>query len=386
MLKYALPALVTASLWATNLAPAQAQGTQPAPPPGAAATAPSPAPAPANPEVVGSVDGKPITWTQLFERMRKDNAQGFALSVAQVVGTQAADTLFGPGEKTQFTITREEALAGLRKQPTQLVRSTLREMLAEQAVDQLATQEGAAPTDAQVNARVSKLFADLHKQNAIPANMTDDQFLQSRGIARDQLATRMRQQMELFTLIQKDLEKSLGHPIGPEDFIQARHILLSVPPAAPTTKPEEQKKIEAEKLAKINAIAAEIKSGKKTFEQEAKENSDDSSKATGGDHGPFMRGVMVKEFETTAFSLKPGELSKPVRSQFGYHLIEVEKLGKDIPADQRQAILEQYEQNHAQVFVNQTLPTRVKMVDNLPKPPPSPMGLPPGVQAQRADQ
>ena len=59
------------------------------------------------------------------------------------------------------------------------------------------------------------------------------------------------------------------------------------------------------------------------FDQVARQFSDDPSGRAGGDLDTFGRGVMVAEFETVAFSLKPMEISQPVRTRFGYHIIQV---------------------------------------------------------------
>lgn len=70
------------------------------------------------------------------------------------------------------------------------------------------------------------------------------------------------------------------------------------------------------------ALYNEIKNGK-DFAEAAKEHSKCPSGQAGGDLGFFPRGVMVKPFEDAAFSLKQGELSEPVQTQFGWHLILV---------------------------------------------------------------
>jgi len=69
-------------------------------------------------------------------------------------------------------------------------------------------------------------------------------------------------------------------------------------------------------------ILFDVKHGK-DFGVVAKEKSMCPSAKSGGDLGWFSRGQMVKEFETAAFALKTGELSKPVKTQFGWHVIKV---------------------------------------------------------------
>ena len=76
---------------------------------------------------------------------------------------------------------------------------------------------------------------------------------------------------------------------------------------------------------KCAAILESIVNGEKTFEEAAKESSTCPSGAQGGDLGEFGKGQMVKEFEDAAFSAEIGKVTKPVKSQFGYHLIKVEK-------------------------------------------------------------
>lgn len=66
----------------------------------------------------------------------------------------------------------------------------------------------------------------------------------------------------------------------------------------------------------------DISHGKK-FEDAAKEKSLCPSGKKGGDLGWFGRGQMVKEFEAAAFSMKLGEISRPVKTQFGWHIIKI---------------------------------------------------------------
>lgn len=94
--------------------------------------------------------------------------------------------------------------------------------------------------------------------------------------------------------------------IPAQEEIHARHILV---------EKEDEAKAIIDKLAK----------GEK-FEDIAKTASKDpGSGANGGDLGFFSKGQMVKPFEEAAFALKPGEVSKPVQSQFGWHIIRLEE-------------------------------------------------------------
>jgi len=97
--------------------------------------------------------------------------------------------------------------------------------------------------------------------------------------------------------------------------VRANHILIKVEPDA-----KEEDKTAA--LGKIKDVQKKLKEGAK-FDALAKEYSEGPSKDKGGDLGYFRRGQMVKPFEEKAFSLKPGEVSDVVETQFGYHLIEV---------------------------------------------------------------
>lgn len=69
-------------------------------------------------------------------------------------------------------------------------------------------------------------------------------------------------------------------------------------------------------------VLAQLKKGA-SFEELAKKYSKDSTAAKGGDLGWFPRGAMVPEFDKAAFSLKEGELSGIVKTQFGFHIIKV---------------------------------------------------------------
>ena len=76
---------------------------------------------------------------------------------------------------------------------------------------------------------------------------------------------------------------------------------------------------------KAKDIREEIASGKTSFEDAAKANSTCPSAAQGGELGDFGHGQMVPEFEDACAAMEPGEISEPVKTQFGWHLIRLNK-------------------------------------------------------------
>ncbi|MBN1585483.1 peptidyl-prolyl cis-trans isomerase [Candidatus Uhrbacteria bacterium] len=77
---------------------------------------------------------------------------------------------------------------------------------------------------------------------------------------------------------------------------------------------------------RVDSVREKIEDGG-DFGALASEYSDDTaSAANGGDLGWFGRGEMVPEFESAAFSMEPGEVSPPIKTQFGYHIIRVEEV------------------------------------------------------------
>ena len=76
---------------------------------------------------------------------------------------------------------------------------------------------------------------------------------------------------------------------------------------------------------KAAEILAAINAGEISFEDAARDNSSCPSSAQGGNLGDFGRGQMVPEFDTACFEMEEGEVRGPVKTQFGYHLIRLNK-------------------------------------------------------------
>ncbi|MCP5282374.1 MAG: peptidylprolyl isomerase [Rhodoferax sp.] len=118
--------------------------------------------------------------------------------------------------------------------------------------------------------------------------------------------------LHVLRLIEK---RSAGGPATSVSQTRARHILLR-PTAALS---------EAAATAKLAELRQKIVSGQISFEAAAKEFSQDSSAAQGGDLGWAVPGQFVPEFEGAMEKLQPGDISPPLVSRFGVHLIQVQE-------------------------------------------------------------
>jgi peptidyl-prolyl cis-trans isomerase C len=135
--------------------------------------------------------------------------------------------------------------------------------------------------------------------------------------------------------------------------IRARHILIRTPGSRVPVRPGQKEMTDAEAKSKAEGIRKEIQGGADFAEMARKESDDTGSGARGGDLDVFGHGMMVPEFDKVAFGLKKGEVSEPVKTQFGYHIIQVTDV---LSFDELQ-----------QDIANQNSPQIKKMVEDLRK-------------------
>ena len=102
------------------------------------------------------------------------------------------------------------------------------------------------------------------------------------------------------------------------DQVKVRHILISVPKGADA-------KTDAAAKAKAEDVLKQLRAGGDWTALAKKYSDDPGSKNTGGELGFLQHGVTVPEFDKAAFSLNPSQISEPVKTQFGYHILQTEE-------------------------------------------------------------
>ncbi|MBO1581862.1 peptidylprolyl isomerase PrsA [Bacillus sp. XF8] len=142
-----------------------------------------------------------------------------------------------------------------------------------------------------------------------------DTLLKQQGIKEETLKNSVRAQLAQEKAVEKSISDDEAKKSYRDKKVFAKHILV---------KEEETAKKVKEELAQG-----------KSFEDLAKQYSEDpGSKEKGGDLGELKPGTLVKEFEDAAFKLKKDEISEPVKSNFGYHIIKVTDIKDAKPFDE----------------------------------------------------
>lgn len=218
----------------------------------------------------------------------------------------------------------KQMLAGLQKSVIQQL--TERELLLQEA-----DKRGLKATQPEIDAKL----AEIKKQ--FPDDATFQKTLKDFGISEVELKDQVTKGVAIEKL-QKEATKDLQvtdaqvaeyynknkAQFTHTEEVSASHILIKFDEAA-----KDKAKDEARALAKIKELQAKLKGGA-DFAELAKANSEDpGSKEMGGSLGFFGKGRMVPEFEKAAFGMKEGQVSEPIKTNFGYHLI---KRGERRPA------------------------------------------------------
>jgi peptidyl-prolyl cis-trans isomerase C len=213
-----------------------------------------------------------------------------------------------PFDDSQLLAIRKEVLEGLINTELLYQETQRRGITVEEAAidEELKTLKGGFANEDEFSTALSK------------ANLSE-------ALIRSQI--KRRQAIEHFiaqqfaeTVTVSDKEAKDFYESHPDSFkqpeqVRASHILIKIDPQA-----DESQRAQARQ--QIEHIQRKLQEGE-DFATLAKTFSQDPSGARGGDLGYFRRGEMVKPFEEAAFALKPGEVSDPVESTFGYHLITV---------------------------------------------------------------
>jgi len=180
-------------------------------------------------------------------------------------------------------------------------------------------------TDKEVTDAINKL------KESLPPKVTYDEFLQKNKLTKEQAKEEIRLGVKIEKYVKSNVpadpkvtDKEINdfYRQNKDKFIMpesahARHILIK-------TTPEDNAKTLAEKKAKAESIRKELLGGA-DFAQMAAKNSDCPSAEAGGDLGVFVKGQMVKPFDDAAFSQKENEIGPVVKTQYGYHIIQVLK-------------------------------------------------------------
>lgn len=205
--------------------------------------------------------------------------------------------------------------------------------MKEQVLERLITVEVLSQKAEQlkIHSEPQELDEKIHEiQESLGGEQAMKEALQSHGLSMEELRADIQRSMSIQKLLDREVFEKVTvdqaevkgfYDSNPQVFqvpeqVRARHIIVRVKEGA--TELEKKQAREA-----IQKAADRIKKGE-SFEEVAKQVSQDGTAQRGGDLGYFSRGQMVPEFEKAAFSLEKGKVSQVVETKFGYHLIKLE--------------------------------------------------------------
>ena len=168
-------------------------------------------------------------------------------------------------------------------------------------------------------------------KESLPPKMTYEGFLKENRLTREQAKEEIRLGVKIKKFVKSsvpedpkvtdkeinDFYKGNKDKFVMPESVHARHILIK-------TNPEDDAKTLAGKKVRAESIRKELTGGA-DFAQAASKNSDCPSAQAGGDLGIFVKGQMVKPFDDAAFSQKENEIGPVVKTEYGYHIIQVLK-------------------------------------------------------------
>lgn len=222
-------------------------------------------------------------------------------------------------------------------------KDTFKEMVLDQmvyteAIYEAAKKENLLPTEEEVNNEIKDFKAQLEENEDYKKQLDkigiDDNFLKYQ-FERDLASEKYKENFNKNNSISEKEMKTYYDEHKDEfyvDEVEASHILIKTTDDN-GNELSDKKKEEAKK--KAEEILEKAKSGEE-FSKLAKEYSEDTVSAeNGGDLGFFGKGEMVEPFEEAAFSMKVGEISDLVESDYGYHIIKVtDKVDEQKPFDE----------------------------------------------------
>lgn len=233
--------------------------------------------------------------------------QGLLVTDAQIRDSIVNETYFQ--EEGRFKRDRYMGyLAAVHKTAGEFETQQRRELMRQRAYRMLDLALKPTSLETEIQARVQEMKANVEFVS-IPAEAA----VSPTSLAPAEVATFLKTE-GVEKRITDYFEANKATEFSSPEEVNARHILIKA------------EKGNAEAEAKAKAKIAEIQNRLKTedFAKVATETSEDTgSKSKGGELGFFGRGRMVPEFETAAFQLKPDQVSEPVQTQYGYHLIKV---------------------------------------------------------------